>query len=274
MAIYKYTDEKGKTVYSDQSQAGDFEVSRDENYKFAKSAIGTVKTHVPKVQVYMDYIVYLRKHNSLKFHKIGAEIAKTDIQLYIKLQKLGVFRPLPAAKGLEISMEAAVKLIGGGAQSATVSAGERLLTEYMKKDGFIKEGVLKAGSSTLPQKVPYYSNTKLGEWRKAENAAAFEAAKSAPGLLSKLPWIKAIAKTISRLGGVFLDFEIAALDPKNASNAGVVALAFKINSMVKKNIIDIDEEAEYQKLLSQGKYAELNRALDERISAYKKGQKK
>jgi hypothetical protein len=67
-----------------------------------------------------------------------------------------------------------------------------------------------------------------------------------------------------------LDVEIAALDPNNAISGGIIMLKRRTDVMIEQGAISSDDEAP-QRLLSQGKYIELKKYLDDAESQFRKG---
>ena len=240
----------------------------EKDYDTAKEDIGLARKHIPNLVQYLEYLDYLRHHSPIRFDRLMRELQKEDPQVWLKLQKYPQFQPLSRALGMPKAGENRIALTVGvamGNYGGSIDKwGESTLKDLMKRDGYYAD-VLGAKASTLaapPKRV--YSNSKLGQYLAAEvprqEAALSASAKALETGRSALR--SGAASAFGRVGGSVLDVEIAALDPANASTLGVIMLRKRIDAMVAGGALESDDE-EPQRLLSQSKYVELKKYLDD-----------
>lgn len=274
--LYRYKDGSGQTVYSDQpppAGASNSSVAvikngvvvrndaptQKEQYDKAKGYIKGAKKHIPKAMVYVEYIEYLRKMYPARYLAYMRDLAKSDPESYVNLTKAGLFRPLKAHQRLANVMDGGVMVAGDlfagrSGFDGAASYAEKTLVDYMKKDKFIPPDVLGSKGTTLPKQVPQFSNTRLGQWSKAEDVRSTAAAAKAGASLSNRTLIDAGAKAATRVAGPVLDVMIGALDPGVYS--GVQALIgpkiLEANLAKKGIFLDPDELLSVSRYIGQG----------------------
>ncbi|MDZ4304012.1 MAG: hypothetical protein U1C13_20510 [Pseudomonas sp.] len=265
--MYRYRDDKGQWVYSDRmptasetSTPVDYisngmvvkkEAAPKSPHDEAKGYIGDARKHIPKMLVYLDYIEYLSKNNPVRYHAYMLDIKKNDPKTFVALTQARVFQPLQPHQRLSNLMDTGVSAMGdlfagrSGSNTATTYA-EKTLTEYMKKDGFTPGNVLGNKATTLPQQVPTYSNSRLGQWSKKESERLAKLSKEATATTSGRPLLKAASTTATRVGGPVLDVMIGALDPQMVPGIGAtVGLDQYVKNLRAKGIELWDEEIYY-----------------------------
>ncbi len=246
------------------------------DYDTAKQDIALARRHVPNLAQYLDYLDYLRHHSPIRFDRLMQELQHDDPQVWLELQKFPQFQPLSrtlgVAKAGEGRLALAVGVATGNYGGSVAKWAESTLKDLMKRDGYYAD-VLGAKATTLPQPPRRtYSTSRLGQYLATEvprqeaaaTAVAKELQKGREALRS------GAATAFSRVGGSIVDVEIAALDPATASSVGVIMLKRRIDTMIAQGSIDSDDE-QPQRLLSQGKYVELKKYLDDAQSRYLKG---
>lgn len=274
--MYRYRDDKGQLVYSDRMPAPseasspvEFisngmvvkkEAAPKSPYDEAKGYIGDARKHIPKVLVYIDYIEYLRKNNPVRYHAYMLDIKKNDPKTFITLTQAGIFQPLQPHQRLSNLMDTSVYAMGdlfagrSGSRTATTYA-EKTLTDYMKKDGFTPGNVLGSKATTLPQQVPTYSNTRLGQWSKKESERLAKISKEAKAVTSGRPLLKAASTTATRVGGPVLDVMIGALDPQMVPGiASTIGFVKYKKDLEAKGIYLYEEEIYLRQYLASGNW--------------------
>ncbi len=290
--VFRIVAKDGKVTYSDRP-AGDAGASvqawkpgdpvkpdpktpAQKNYDTAKDDIALARKHIPNLVQYFQYLDYLRHHSPIRFDRMMHELQNEDPQVWLKLQKYPQFQPLSRALGVAKAGENRLTLTVGiavGNYGGSVDKwAESTLKDLMKRDGYYAD-VLGAKATTLAQPPKRaYSSSKLGQYlaqevprqEAAANAVAKDLEKGRAGLRT------GAATAFSRVGGTVLDVEIAALDPNNAISGGIIMLKRRIDAMIEQGAISSDDEAP-QRLLSQGKYIELKKYLDDAESQFRKG---
>lgn len=263
--LYKYKDGSGQTVYSDQPPSASetsspiavirngvvvdtVSAKKDDPYAKAKGYISDAKKHIPKALVYVEYIEYLRKNNPGRYIAFVQELAKNDPKSYANLQKAGLFQPLKAHQRLSNLIDSSVAVggdlfAGKSGFSGITTLAEKTLVGYMKKDGFIPPDVLGSKATTLPKTVPQYSNTRLGQWSKMQDAQIAKLSKETQRALAGKPVLAAGATAATRVGGPVLDVMIRALDPQVFSGfSAIFGTANYIKESGEKGIHFTDEE--------------------------------
>jgi len=246
------------------------------DYDTAKQDIALARKHIPNLVQYLEYLDYLRHHSPIRFDRLMQQLQHDDPQVWLKLQKYPQFQPLSRALGMAKAGENRLALAAGiavGNYGGSIDKwAESTLKDLMKRDGYYAD-VLGAKATTLaqpPRRV--YSASRLGQYLASEvprqEAAATAAAKD---LQKGREMLRAgAASAFSRVGGTILDVEIAALDPDKASSLGIIMLRKRIDAMVGTGALAADDE-QPQQLLSQGKYIELKKYLDDAQSQFVKG---
>ena len=123
--------------------------------------------------------------------------------------KAGIYQPLKIEKRLMNVMEASIGTLadvisGKSGLSNAVNYAEKTLVEYMKQDRFLPADVLGSKTSTLPEQVVNYSNTRLGQWSKMEDAKIAKTRKQLQAALSGTPVLNAASTAATRVGGPVL----------------------------------------------------------------------
>jgi len=248
------------------------------DYDTARQDIALARKHVPNLAQYLDYLDYLRHHSPIRFDRLMQQLQHDDPQVWLELQKYPQFQPLGRTLGIAKAGEGRLALAAGvvtGNYGGSIAKwAESTLKDLMKRDGYYAD-VLGAKATTLPQPPRRtYSTSRLGRYLATEaprqeaaaTAAAKELQKGREALRS------GAATAFSRVGGSILDVEIAALDPDNLHTAGVIMLRRRIDALVDKGVISSDDE-QPQRLLSQGRYVELKKYLDDAQSQFLKGER-
>ena len=245
------------------------------DYDTAKQDIALARRHVPNLVQYLEYLDYLRHHSPIRFDRLMQQLQHDDPQVWLKLQKYPQFQPLSRALGVakagENRLTLTVGIAAGNYGGSIDKWAESTLKDLMKRDGYYAD-VLGAKATTLPQPPRRaYSASRLGQYMAAEEprqeaaatAVAKELQKGREGLRT------GAATAFSRVGGSILDVEIAALDPDTANSVGIIVLKRRIDAMIGQGSIEADDE-QPQRLLSQGRYVELKKYLDDAQARFRK----
>ena len=288
--IFRTVDKDGKVTFTDRpagqagasvqswkpGDAGAAKSRAEADYDTARQDIALARKHVPNLVQYLDYLDYLRHHSPIRFDRLMQQLQHDDPQVWLKLQKYPQFQPLGRSLGMakagEVRLALAAGVATGNYGGSIAKWAESTLKDLMKRDGYYAD-VLGAKATTLPQPPRRtYSASRLGQYMAAE-VPRQEAAATAVGkeLQKGREALRSGAATaFSRVGGSILDVEIAALDPDTASSVGVIMFRRRIDAMIAQGSIASDDE-EPQRLLSQGKYVELKKYLDDARSQFLKG---
>ena len=285
----RYKDSSGQTVYSDQppspsdaSSSVDVirngvlvksEPAKEENpHAQAKGYIKDARKHIPKALVYIEYIEYLRSTDPVRYQAYLREIMANDPKAYVGLTKAGLFQPLKPHQRLSNMMDGGVGVVGDlfagrSGSGGAVTYAEKTLADYMKKDRFLPD-VLGAKATTLPEKIPHYSGTRLGQWSKMEDAKMAKMAKTGKQLQAALagrPVLNAASTATTRVSGPVLDAMIGTLDPAvYAGFSATIGFVKLKNDLEKRGInLDLDEELYVQKYLAQGNIEEIKNIIRE-----------
>jgi len=293
--IYKHTDAAGKVTYSDRpvTEPGTAEVLRSDGtrkekpredddkakqFSEARSLIKAAQKHGGKINDYIQELDYLRTHNPVKLDAALKELRESDPKLWLELQKHPQFRPLVeslsfnknSTRYLEAGVEAVGTLATKGAVSVPVAVapklGESTVKDLMKRDRYPgSSDVLGSKASTLPEPPkPTYSNTKLGEWRKAEDTRLATAGKEAAKDMSAAAQgtRAASAAALSRVLGPLLDVGIGALNPEVASGISAIRGMQIARKLEDKGILDGVESLQLRGLMAAGKYDEARQMIE------------
>ena len=255
----------GSATKSQSQQSSD-------DYQRAKTLMKEAQKRIPKIVDYLDYLEYLRHNSPVRFNRVMEELRAADPATWMKLQKYPQFRPLKETvvglKAGQTMMGAGIAAIKGDITGGAEKVFESTLKDLMKRDRFGPYAdVLGSKASTLPSKEVTYSNSRLGQYLKAEDAAAAKAAAaSAKGMATADAALRAAKATaVTRAMGPLVDLGISALNPETANSVGIIVMRKKLDTLAQRNPeIDIDTEnyAHARMLLSQGKYAEFNQFVD------------
>ena len=127
--------------------------------------------------------------------------------------------------------------------------------------------VLGGKASTLPPpKPPTYSNSRLGQYLKVEDARQAAVAKDVARELdaSRKALRGAVATSVTRVAGPLLDLGTQMLNPEVAVGLTQTLLRARMDKLAVRNpdfAIDTPEYEEARSLLSQGRMGELDRLL-------------
>lgn len=224
--IYKYKDASGNDAYSDVMPATQAKIEVVENGRVirtiepydhtkVKGYIKDTQKHVPKALVYVEYLEYLSTRDPGQMQQVMTQLRKTEPELWARLQRYTAFKSLNNEKMGNAALAAIVDLMQGKVSGGGVRWFETTLTEMMKRDGFIPPDVLGAKATTLPEKVPYYSRTRMGNYLKEFDAHTAKEAAKVSKSLSERPMLKAGTTAATRVGGTVLDVLVAGMDPSN-----------------------------------------------------------
>lgn len=249
---------------------------RQVDHQAVASAIREIRKRIPKINDYFDYLSYLRRNNALAFDAVMKELKRQDPKTWIALQKYPQFRPLSKTiVGLKAGERSL--MLGTGLATGKITGSMEKWLEGSLKDMMIRDRwgpyakVLGDKASTLPAPpAPVYSNSRLGQYLKADAPRAAAAAEQAAAALekSKVGMRAARGAAVVRVLGPVVDVGIGALDPEVASSAGKEILRRKARKLYEKGIFDEIEWSRSQELLSQGNYVEMNQLMADAAHRY------
>jgi hypothetical protein len=290
--LYKVVDADGKITFSDRPEVAaggrleqlrqdglrkaDDQTAAQKDFDTARQDIGLARKHIPNVVQYLEYLDYLRVHSPIRFDRLMKELQHEDPKLWLKLQKYPQFQPLGKTLGVSNAggnlLSLGVALGKGDVAGGFGKWGESTLKDLMKRDGYYAD-VLGSKASTLPQPPKStYSHSRLGRYLAQEvprqDAAAKAAAKELEAGRAALR--TGAATAFSRVGGTVLDVEMAALNPDRAQDAAVIVTRLRMLKLVRLGALEADDELP-QQLLSQGKYVELKKYLDDAETSFVRG---
>lgn len=282
--IYRTTQPDGKVVYSDRPEGPGRSVRLDEHgrvqeqepaldHEAVKQLIKELQKRAVKAN---DCLAYLRNHRPHQLDRVLLELKQSDPEAWLSLQKYPQFRPLhQTTLGLKAAEKHATGLIGlaGGKVGGSLEGWlETTVKDMMKRDRWGPYAdVLGSKASTLPSKPATYSNSRLGQYLKVEDARSAQAAaavtKEAEGARAALRAAKATA--VSRGLNPLLDLGIAALDPDVGTGVrdGLV-LGPKIKHLYDVGVLDEEQWAKARQLLSEGRIAELDRLITQATARF------
>jgi hypothetical protein len=278
MATYRVDRADGTTEYTDVPQgAGKVtpvsangrptaEKSADKPYDHQqiKTVIKEIQKRGPKLGEYLEYIDYLRHNSPMRFDRVMRELQKEDPATWMKLQKFPQFRPL---KETSVGLKAGTNILGAAAglsngkfAGSTEKWMESTLKDLMKRDRFGPYAdVLGSKATTLPTKEPTYSNSKLGQHLKVEDAkaatASANAAKDLSGAEAGLRAAKGTALT--RMFSPLLDLGVGLLDPQVHAGVTNAAVELKLRKAQNSGAITEEQYIEAHNLMAQGKFKEM-----------------
>ncbi len=249
------------------------EEQRKQAYQEARSLIKEAQKRIPRLIDYLDYLSYLRHHSPQRLDRVLRELQRSDPQTWLKLQKYPQFRPLrDTVLGLKAADKQLAAGIGLATGSLTGSAEKWLETtvkDMMKRDRFGPYAeVLGAKASTLPAaKPPYYSNSRLGQYLKQEDARQAAAAKAAAKELdtARAAYRGARSTAISRGLNPLLDLGLGALDPDVFRGASAIQGMRLRKQLVEKQILSEEEAYPIPGMLARGEYEQLKRLIEDGI---------
>ncbi len=282
MALYRIVREDGSVEYTDTPSGNgrieavrpgsnsnlrdDTEAAKD--YETAKTLIKEAQKRIPKISDYLEYLEYLRHYSPREFDRVMRELAQEDRMTWVKLQRYPQFRPL---KESLIGYKAGEKMIGAGIGMATGSYSgtvekwmESTLKDLMKRDRFGPYApVLGSKASTLPTKTPTYSNSRLGQYLKAEDARLASAAKSAASEMesARAGLHAARGTVVTRALGPILDIGVAALNPETYGAVANTTVELRLKKAYEKGILDDEQYVTAHNLMAAGKFREMTEYL-------------
>jgi hypothetical protein len=278
MATYRVDRADGTTEYTDVPQGAgkvtpvsangraSAEKAADKPYDHQqiKGVIKEIQKRVPKLNEYLEYIDYLRHNSPLRFDRVMRELQKEDPATWMKLQKYPQFRPL---KETSVGLKAGTNILGAAAGLAngkfagsTEKWMESTLKDLMKRDRFGPYAdVLGSKSTTLPTKTPTYSNSKLGQYLKVEEAkAATASTNAAKDLSSAEAGLRAAKGTaLTRMFSPILDLGIGLLDPQVHAGVANAAVELKLRKALSSGALTEEQYIEAHNLMAQGKFKEM-----------------
>ena len=278
MNLYKWQDASGRTIYSDRmpeasAQTGTIsnirngrttEVSSDQGGRDPKEAKGLIKAaakHIPKGQIYLNYIEYLRRGDQSKALAVMKELLKNDPKTYIKLTQAGVFKPISSTKSIADNVEAAVvfsgELLAGKAPTGAIGkVAEKHLTEWMKRDNFLP----KSAPEILPPKVSVTQVQKLDSWVGAENARRASALARAAS-----PMGKAVSTSAQRVLGPVVDIGLGMLDTQVAAGFSATIGKAALITRLRKHGIELttDEDRDLRSSMARADWKEVRSIVGE-----------
>lgn len=277
--VYRVVRPDGSVEFTDAPQgAGTIEAVRPgqqartrsdeqnrQDYDQARKLIKEAQKRIPKINDYLDYLSYLRSNSPRKLDLVLQELQKTDPKAWLALQKYPQFRPLRdtlvGVKAGERSLTAGLGLATGSFGGSAEKWLESSVKDLMKRDRWGPYAdVLGAKASALPApKAPTYSNSRLGQYLKVEDARQAAAAKqSAKELESARAGVRtARATAATRALNPLLDLAMAALDPDVFKGSSSFLLEVKLKRAYASGLLDEEQFSTVHNLMSEGKYAEL-----------------
>jgi hypothetical protein len=241
------------------------------DHKQTEKLIKEAQSRIPKVVDYLNYLDYLRHNSPIRFDHAMRQLRLEDPEAWMKLQKYPQFRPLrETALGFKAgtnAMAAGIGLATGKFTGSVEKWMESTLQNLMRRDRWGPYAdVLGSKASTLPGNTATYSNSRLGQYLKVEDARLAAAAKAAAkeAELAQAGMRAARGAAITRPMGPLVDLGIAALNPENATAVTNILLRRRLDTAARRNpAIDIDTPAYEQArtMLSQGRYGELDKFL-------------
>lgn len=282
MGVYRITRPDGSIEYSDvPGGAGRIgpvgsNDKRSYDHKQIKDIIKEVQKRVPKLNDYLEYLAYLRNHRPYQLDRVLNELREADPQTWLKLQKHPQFRPLiQTALGLNATEKhlgpgiavIAAQVSGryGGITGSVEKWLETTVKDMMKRDRYGPYAdVLGSRASTLPApKSPAYSNTRLGQYLKTEDARAIEAAKQSAkaGDSARAAVRNAKATAVTRALNPLLDLGIGALDPDVHRGTTNFLVEVKLKKAWAAGVLDDEQYQTAHNLMAQGKFAEMQEYL-------------
>lgn len=254
-------------------QAQQDNAQREQDHADAKNLIKEAQKRIPKLIDYLEYLSYLRNHSPYRLDQALKELQCKDPQAWLKLQQYPQFRPLfNTALGLKAAdkhLAAGIGMAGGAYSGSAEKWLETTIRDLMKRDRWGPYAdVLGAKATTLPApKAPTYSNSRLGQYMKQEDARLAAAGKaSAKELeLSRAAVRSGLGTAVTRGLGPLVEFGMAALDPQVATGVTDIALRLRLERAALNHPEFELVGTKYalgRDLLAQGRLAELKSLLE------------
>jgi len=283
MTMYKQVDGSGNVTYTDvPTGAGDVQQldpsgrprpqadarAEEERKKqeLVRRAIKEAKSRAPKIVQYLEYADYLRSTNPWKLQRVLNELKndKATLHIWLALQKYPQFQPLGRAA---FGMRAGEVHLGLVAEAAVGGKAERwmesVLKEMMKRDRWTPD-VLGDKATTLPEKKPTYSMSRLGQYMKEDDPrrerALQNAVKARQATEAELRMAK--LKGFVRVGNIFVDVGIQLLNPELANEAGYACIGSALNQAYKEDRLKWEQYKHARDLLDGGRADEIRPYLE------------
>ncbi len=229
--------------------------------KLAEKLIKEAQKRIPKISDYLDYVDYLRHRDPWAFDRVMMELQRTDPQTWIKLQKYPQFRPLrETALGMkagEKNLSAIAGLASGNLTGSAEKWMETTLKDMMKRDGWGPYAdVLGSKATTLAKPTPTYSNSRLGQHLKVEDARAAAAAKAAAKDLEAAQGGLRAARgaAVVRSVGPLVDLGIGALNPDFFRGISAVRAMHIGKKLVDAGVLTLEESLELRSLMANAEF--------------------
>jgi hypothetical protein len=227
-----------------------------------KDAIKAAQKHIPKLHDYWQYLEYLHRYYPSRLNQVMQQLKQQDVQTWLTLQKHSMFRPITdtmfGLKTGEKNMAVGLQLATGNITGSIEKWLDGPVKEMMKRDRFGPYAdVLGSKASTLaPPRPEYYSNTRFGEFRKADDVrTAKAAADAAKGLEESRAAVRsAKAVPVLRLGGTVLDGMLGALNTESLSGISAIQAMQLGRELVDKGVITPEEALELRGLMASGRF--------------------
>ncbi len=272
--VFRAVDAQGRVIYGDAPPPGARsytvihgngkreEVSPDNNQDQVRSAIKEAQRRIPKLNDYLEYLDYLRHRNPMRFERVLTELQREDPQTWLKLQQYPQFRSLKQTalgpRSASKHIEAGIGLATGKWNGSVEKWLETTVKDMMKRDRFGPYApVLGSKASTLPTPpAPSYSNSRLGQRLKIDDAAAARNASAAAKELeaSRAAVRASRATAITRAGGPLLDLGIGALDPNTFSGISAIEGLRLKRTLVAKGILTPEEGDDLPGMMARGEF--------------------
>ena len=277
--VYRVTRPDGSVEYSDHPQGpGQVDVldehgrarePQPHDHQAVKDVIKEVQKRAIKINDYLDYLVYLRDHRPHQLDRVLMELKQTDPEAWLSLQKYPQFRPLrQTTLGLKAAEKHATAVIGmaGGKVGGSLEGWlETTVKDMMKRDRWGPYAdVLGSKGSTLATRTPTYSNSRLGQYLKVEDARAAQqsaqVAKDAEGARAALRTARATA--VTRALNPLLDLGLNLLNPDMFSSTANITLELRLRRLRDAGVLDLEQYTEAHNLMAQGRYREMQEYLN------------
>lgn len=293
MGVYKITRPDGSIEYSDMpGGAGRVEPvgsdgTRAYDHKQVKDIIKEVQKRVPKLNDYLEYLEYLRNHRPYQLDRVLQELRKEDPQTWLKLQKYPQFKPLNQTalglKATETHLGPGIAVIAaqvtgsyGGVTGSVEKWLETTVKDMMKRDRYGPYApVLGSKASTLPaSKSPTYSDSRLGQYLKTEDARSLEAAKrSAKAMEASRAAVRtAKATAVTRGLNPLLDLGIGASDIDFFKGVSAIQGMRLGKELVEKGVLTQEEALELRGMMARAEFGKARELIE--AGAQRAGERK
>ncbi|AKJ30732.1 DUF4124 domain-containing protein [Caldimonas brevitalea] len=296
--FYRQVDEHGNVTYTDRPvpTQGEIEAVGRDGRRRPPSEAEAKKRHeettqyikqtqkwVPKLYEYYEYLQFLRDFDPLRFELLMKDLQKEDPETWLKLMEHPQFRPMhntalgakAAGNRAHYGVDIVVSQTVTGKYTGSVEKWfETTVQEMMKKQRYGGYAdVLGDKATTLPTKTPEYSSSRLGQFQKLDDVRAAAAAKDARAAMDAANAARRTARgaAITRPGNTLVDIGVQLLNPEAASSLGIANLNRKAQKLFERGVLDVEQWAKAKQLLSQGRYVEMQKLMDDAVRDYVKG---